>query len=101
VLLFKFLRAAAAACTASEHSPPAAASLSHGSSQRGTHNVSSAVSAPISEGSVPLNVLLFKFLRAAAAAAPSAQSFRRRLPQSWQLTEGHSQFLQRRERAQL
>jgi hypothetical protein len=62
------LCAAAAACTASEHSPPAAASLSHGTSQRGTHNASSAVSAPISEGSVPLNWLLCIYLRAAAAA---------------------------------
>jgi hypothetical protein len=88
-LLSTILRAAAA-CTASEHSPPAAASLSHGTSQRGTRNLLSAVSAPSSEGSVPPNVLLPKFLRA-AAGAPSAQSFRRRLPQSmaphrWALT---------------
>jgi hypothetical protein len=61
-LLSTILRAAAA-CTASEHSPSTAASLSHGSSQRGTRNLLSAVSAPSSEGRVPLSWLLSKFLR--------------------------------------
>jgi hypothetical protein len=65
------LRAAAAARVLSTVllPPPSV----HGTSQRSTHSISSFVSVPISEASVPLNWLLSKFLRA-AAAAPSAQS---------------------------
>jgi hypothetical protein len=67
-LLSKSLRAAAAEKRA-QHSPPAAAFLSpHGTSKTGTHNKYTNVSAPISEGSVPLNwMLLYADLHAAAA----------------------------------
>jgi hypothetical protein len=79
-LLSKFLRAAAKSVL-STLVPPPPPSVHTATSQRDTYNNSSAVSLPSSEGSVPLNWLSSKFLRAAAATS-SAQSSRRRLSQS-------------------
>jgi hypothetical protein len=82
----KSLRAAAKSALSTVLPPPPPSV--HGTSRRGTHNISTSLSSPTSEGSVPLSWLLFKFLRAAAAAS-SAQSSRRRLSLSpWHLKEG-------------
>jgi hypothetical protein len=78
-LVFIALRAAAKSVLSTVLPPPPPSV--HGTSQRGTHNICSALSAPSSEGSVPLNWLLSKFLRAAAAGS-SAQSSRRLHSQS-------------------
>ena len=96
----------AAAKKHSHHSPkntPAAASSVHGTSQRGTHIKYTNASALSCEGSVPRNWLCSIALRAAAAAALSAQSsgtvdasLSPCHPQ-----RGHSQEIQRRHRAQL
>jgi hypothetical protein len=87
MLLYADLHAAAAKSALSTVLPPPPPSV-HGTSRRGTHNISTSLSSPTSEGSVPLSWLLFKFLRAAAAAS-SAQSSRRRLSLiPWHLKEG-------------
>jgi hypothetical protein len=78
-LEIKFLRAAAALSAQSSRRLHSQSMAPH---RGGTHQYESAVSPPSSEGSAPLNWLLFIDLRAAAAAALSALSSRRRLPQS-------------------
>ena len=79
MLLYADLHAAAAKSALSTVLPPPPPSVP-ATSQRGTHNISSFVIAPSSEGSVPVNWLEIKFLRAAAAL--SAQSSRRLHSQS-------------------
>ena len=66
-LLSKFLRAAAAGSSA--QSSRRLHSQSMVCHRGGTHNESSIVIAPSSEGSVPVNWLLSKFLRAAEIAS--------------------------------
>jgi hypothetical protein len=98
-LEIKFLRAAAALSAQSSRRLHSQSMAPH---RGGTHQYESAVSPPSSEGSAPLNWLLFIALRAAAAekrpqhCPPAAASL-----SPWHLTEGHSQCLQLRERAQL
>jgi hypothetical protein len=99
-LLFRPLRAAATACALSTvlQLPPSV----HGTSQMGTHNVPSAVSAPSSEGSVPLSWFLPKFLRRRRRQRRSQHSPSAAASLSpWPLTEEHSPVRQLRERAQL